>query len=80
MKTHQPKSTGDAFVPDTDTQQQLAAERRAVEVEINEGVAARDINHLNRIDDLEKQLDAERERADKAEQKLNDLQQGYRRM
>ncbi len=41
--------------------QQLDAERRAAEVEINEGVAARDINHLNRIDELERQLAAERE-------------------
>ncbi len=40
----------------------LAAERRAVEVRINEGVAVRDINHLNRIDELEQQLASEREK------------------
>ena len=38
----------------------LAAERRAAEVKWNEAVAVRDINHLNRIQELEKQLAAER--------------------
>ncbi len=43
----------------------LAAERRAAEVKWNEAVAARDINHLNRIHELDKQLAAEREKQPK---------------